>query len=202
MTSPTTTNGSVRKTPASQLDRLDGILDALSDGLDQAVATAVEGAVELAVRQAVGQAVRETLHALVAEALANPDLLAAFRGVAPTAPPPQADASPPDLPRGLLGRARSLARAAASPVGTACGYVLGQAARTKTVARAGWHLARRFSRRGLLACGVGVVAGSLTLWVGPWLGAGVAWVGGFVATLALQAVAGLRRLVAPVTALT
>jgi len=30
----TTMNGSTRKTLASQLDRLDGILDALSDGLN------------------------------------------------------------------------------------------------------------------------------------------------------------------------
>ena len=35
-------NGQVRKTLASQLDRLDAILDSLSDGLNQAVATAIE----------------------------------------------------------------------------------------------------------------------------------------------------------------
>ena len=43
----TTTNGDARKTLASQLDRLDSILDGLSEGLNEAVATAVEGAVTL-----------------------------------------------------------------------------------------------------------------------------------------------------------
>src|SRR5262245_1303259 len=163
----TTTNGSVRKTLASQLDRLDGILDALSDGLNQAVATAVEGAVERAVRQAVGQAVRETLQALATEALTNPDLIAAFRGVAPAAPPPE---DPPNQSQGLLGRARAWAGAA---LGTACGCVVQQAAGVKAVARAGWRLARKFSRRLLLACGVGVAAGVATYLAGPWLGAGI-----------------------------
>src|SRR5262249_36537171 len=141
-----------------------------------------------------GQAVRETLHALVAEALTNPDLIAAFRGIAPAVPPPE---DPPDRSRGLLGRARVWAGAA---LGTACGCVVQQAAGIKAVARAGWHLVRRFTRRVLLACGVGVAAGALTLWAGPWLGAAVAWAGGFVATLALQAAHGLRRLVTPVAA--
>src|SRR5947209_5822508 len=49
----TTTNGQVRKTLATQLDRLDSILDGLSDGLNEAVATAVQQAVATAVQQAV-----------------------------------------------------------------------------------------------------------------------------------------------------
>ena len=49
-TTTTNTNGQVRKTLASQLDRLDAILDCLGDGLHQAVATAVEQAVEAACR--------------------------------------------------------------------------------------------------------------------------------------------------------
>ena len=61
----TMSNGQTRKTLASQLDRLDAILDGLSVGLNEAVATAVEGAVERAVRQAVGEAVKETLQAVI-----------------------------------------------------------------------------------------------------------------------------------------
>jgi len=80
--------------------------------------------------------------------------------------------------------------------------VAGQVAGVKHAVRAGWHLAKRFNRRLLLACGVGVAAGAVTLWAGPLLGAGIAWLGGFVATLAVQAVAGLRRLLAPVPTLT
>src|SRR3954464_7899019 len=48
---PTHPNGQVRKTLASQLDRLDAILDTLGEGLNEAVATAVEQAVETAVRR-------------------------------------------------------------------------------------------------------------------------------------------------------
>jgi hypothetical protein len=49
----TTTNGRARKTLADQLDRLDGIIDALADGLNEAVATVVEQAVATAVQAAV-----------------------------------------------------------------------------------------------------------------------------------------------------
>src|SRR5205823_3524884 len=78
-------NGHVpRKTLASQLDRLDGIIDTLAEGLNGAVADAVRDAVSSAVRQAVAQ----VLH----EVLANPQLLRALLGqLAPTALPVQAE---------------------------------------------------------------------------------------------------------------
>ena len=57
----TTLNGQERKTLASQLDRLDGILDTLGEGLNEAVAQAVQQAVELAVREGVHQGVRGAL---------------------------------------------------------------------------------------------------------------------------------------------
>ena len=82
MTTKTETNGHARKTLASQLDRLDGILDALGAGLNQAVAGAVQVAVEAAVRQAVEQAVKDAVQAVLTEVLTNPDLHALFRGVA------------------------------------------------------------------------------------------------------------------------
>jgi hypothetical protein len=46
------TNGQ-RKTLASQLDRLDTILDTLDQGLQEAVASAVQEAVSVAVREAI-----------------------------------------------------------------------------------------------------------------------------------------------------
>jgi hypothetical protein len=58
-----------RKTLATQLDRLDVILDGLSDALS--------GSVEMAVRDVVGQVVRETVEATIREVLANQDLLRA-----------------------------------------------------------------------------------------------------------------------------
>ena len=47
----TTTNG--RKSLASQIDRLDTILDGLADGLNEAVASAVKDAITIAVRETV-----------------------------------------------------------------------------------------------------------------------------------------------------
>src|SRR5262249_28268040 len=66
--STTNVNGGVpRKTLASQLDRLDGIIDTLAEGLNGAVADAVRDEGVAAVRQAVEHVLREVL--------AHPDLL-------------------------------------------------------------------------------------------------------------------------------
>src|SRR5262245_16501918 len=77
-----TSNGPAaqRKSLATEIDRLDGILD----GLDEALA----GSVETAVRDVVGQVVRETVEATVREVLSNPDLIrAAIAQHAPVATP-------------------------------------------------------------------------------------------------------------------
>src|SRR5215475_13022717 len=155
----TTTNGSVRKTLASQLDRLDSILDGLSEALNGAVATAVEGAVERAVKQAVGEAVRETLQAVLAEVVSNPDLLTAARTL--LAPGIAADA-PPDPPKSLFRRACGAVKSGLGVAAMACNgagaYVANKAAAVKATARSGWWLLRRFRGRLLIACGVGVAA--------------------------------------------
>jgi len=100
----------LRKSLASQLDRLDNILDALSDGLNQAVATVVEDAVS----KAVAVAVRELL--------TNSELLRAIHGPQPAnsraAPEPPPTAPPrPNLLRQILDRGRAtLVHAAAVTV--------------------------------------------------------------------------------------
>jgi hypothetical protein len=194
----TTTNGPARKTLASQLDRLDSILDGLSDALNGAVATAVQGAVESAVRQAVGQAVKETLQAVIAEALTNPDLLAAARVLLAPDAPPDVPADPPGPPKGLFRQACDGVKAGLGVAATACSgagaYVAKQAAAVKSVARSGWLLFRRFRGRLLTACGVGVAAGALTYLAGPWLAVAASSAAGFVTTLAVQAASGLRKL--------
>src|SRR5947209_7237504 len=48
MTTNVKTNGRPRKSLAEQIDRLDGVIDALSEGLNEAVATAVQESVGLA----------------------------------------------------------------------------------------------------------------------------------------------------------
>src|SRR4051812_4749727 len=102
-TMTTITNGQNRKSLASQLDRLDTILDTLGVGLNQAVASAVEQAVEVAVREAI--------QGVIAEVLTNPDLLALLRtAVTPPASTTPADPTPPDQPRrgpGLKGLLKS-----------------------------------------------------------------------------------------------
>ena len=81
-------NGTVRtqrKTLASQLYRLDNILDALSDGLDQAVASTVE--------QAVGTAVSSAVASVLTELLTNPAVVTRLRDtfaqIAPVAAVPR-----------------------------------------------------------------------------------------------------------------
>jgi hypothetical protein len=51
--SATTTNGKPRKQLSDQLDRLDGIIDALADGLNQAVIDAAREGTRLAVKDAI-----------------------------------------------------------------------------------------------------------------------------------------------------
>jgi hypothetical protein len=194
----TTTNGQVRRTLASQLDRLDSILDGLSEALNGAVATAVEGAVERAVKQAVGEAVRETLQAVIAEVASNPDLVAAARTL--LAPGTSVDVSPdspttpPEPPRGLFRRACDKVQAGVAVAANACAAVAGRVAGVKTAVRAGWGLTKKFRGRVLLASGVGVAAGVVTYGVAPWLGIVAASVGGFLTSLAVQARNALRKL--------
>src|SRR5271155_4613545 len=65
-TMTTLSNGQVRKSLASQIDRLDAMLDGLSGGLNELVGTAVKQAVEVAVKEAV--------RSVLSEVLTNPDL--------------------------------------------------------------------------------------------------------------------------------
>src|SRR5438270_1984167 len=99
MTTHASKNGQERKTLASQLDRLDAILDVLGEGLNEAVALAVQEAVTVAVRQAVKVA--------VAEVLTNPDVLQRLRGA------PVATAVPPPAPTTLTQKLKGWCSAAA-----------------------------------------------------------------------------------------
>src|SRR5215469_7313580 len=85
----TNIDGQQRKTLASQLDRLDGILD----GLDSALTGAVQEAVSMAVKQAV--------QAVLTEVLSNRDLQEQLQQAAP--PPPR-----PEQTRGQHRRAHRL----------------------------------------------------------------------------------------------
>jgi hypothetical protein len=53
--------------------------------------------------------------------------------------------------------------------------------------------ARRFKIQLLVALGVGTVTGVGAFFAGPWLGAGMVWLGGVLSTLAVQVGLGLRQ---------
>ena len=191
----TTDNGQVRKTLASQLDRLDQILDTLGEGLNEAVATAVEQAVETAVREGVRQGVRGAL----TELLTDPDVLAAIRATV-VAQAGDSQASPashaPEGKPGLLGRAWGWARAGVRKAGSALGAA---ARRVRQAAATAWgglgHL-KPFRSQILLALGVGAAAGVGAYCAGPYVAAGAGWLAGVLSTLAVQAGVALRRLAA------
>src|SRR5262245_13439835 len=96
-----------RKTLASQLDRLDGIIDVLADGLNEAVADVV--------RQAVAAAVQQAVEVVLREVLARPEvlrLLAAQAAPVPPATPAEAKPSGPSaLSRAWVGLKARLAGA-------------------------------------------------------------------------------------------
>ncbi len=85
----THSNGQPRKTLASQLDRLDGILD----GLDAALAGAVQEAVEQAVKQAV--------QAVLTEVLTNRQLQAELQQAAQPELPPEEPRGQQSVPQRL-----------------------------------------------------------------------------------------------------
>src|SRR5215472_7953198 len=68
--STTTLNNGVRKTLASQLDRLDMILDGLAENLNEAVAMAAANSV----KEIVNVAVQEAVHAALIEILTNTEV--------------------------------------------------------------------------------------------------------------------------------
>ena len=111
MSATTTMNGKPqRKQLADQLDRLDGIIDALAEGLNQAVADACREGTRLAVKDAI------------VEIMTNPELRAMLAPPARPEPTP-VQAAPPvyDLPPepkmpGLWSRMKSKLKAARAAV--------------------------------------------------------------------------------------
>jgi hypothetical protein len=202
MTTPTATNisnGSQRRTLASQLDRLDTILDALSDGLHQAVTSAVQDAVERAVREALQQ----TIQGLVSEVLTNPDALALLRATlapepAPAPPPPTPHPAQPQA-RGtsFLSRAWGWACKGLNRAREACAFLGRQAVRLAqgacTLGRVLGSVARAHGKQLLAAGGVAALIAVLAYCAGPTLNALAAGVGGFATALLLQVRTSLGR---------
>jgi hypothetical protein len=180
MTTKTEDNGQVRRTLASQLDRLDGILDGLSDGLNQAVADAVRDAVGVAVKEVAGAAVREALQAVLTEVLTNPALLEHLQ---PTATPvPHTPPTPlADAPVGWPGLGERMAAAR-----TACRRALGNLG---SGLLALWRLRTRL----LAAVGIGAVVGLGAYLAGLWPSALAGGVAGCVVSLVHRSRGWLRQ---------
>lgn len=186
---PMTNNGRVRKTLASQLDRLDQILDCLSDGLNEAVATAVQEAVALAVQQAV--------RAALSEVLTNPEVLALLRGAAQQSQTSQSQ--PATQPVGVrlrerIGQAVSWVGNRLRQFGRACCAAKERISSGMAAFRRRLELLRPFRLPILIALSIGVVTGVAAYFAGPWLSAVASGLGGFATTLAVQAGLWLRRM--------
>jgi hypothetical protein len=180
MTAPNAANGKVpaRKQLSDQLDRLDGILDAIAEGLPGAVADACRDGTKAAVRE------------VLMELISNPDIIAAVRA---TAPAPTVVNVTPDAPAGLpaggtpsapapetsfWGRVKETAKSVVTTV-TDAAQTLAQAVRgaAKSGAEA---LPTTGTTKTLIAVAVavGLCAGAATLVCPAWVAAAVTGITG------------------------
>ena len=154
-TTTTTMNGKPRKQLADQLDRLDGIIDALADGLNQAVIDAAREGTRLAVKDAIDEIMTNPeLRALLAPGRPEPT-------PAPAAPPPEAGPEP--KAPGLWTRLKAKVAAARDAL-------------TGTATKAKEAVAAKYRAASATVAAVGAAAGEAlplrrVLWVG--LGAGL-----------------------------
>jgi len=185
-----------------QINRLDSMLDGLSDGLNEAVADAV--------RSAVGAAVKEAVQAVLTEVLTNPEIRARFQ---------HASAGPAEEPNN--NEAFTDSRTIRQHLNVWCQRVrvcirglraacAGPMQKLRTSASKSWRWAceqysalcarcdviRPFKYQILLALGIGMLVAIAVAYAGPWLAALVGGIGGFVATLAVQAYLWLRKFLA------
>ena len=140
MTKTLEMNGPARKTLASQLDRLDGILDGLSEGLNDAVASAV--------REAVGLAVHEAVQAVLAELLTNPLLHEQLQRPAASQPAPPDD--PANKHGSSEGRLAALCSRVRDKLRSACRVGAGWLRQAGRAASLAWRLADDRFRAALL----------------------------------------------------
>lgn len=166
----TVTNGKPRKQLSDQLDRMDGILDALAEGLP--------GAVTDACREGARQAVKDA----IIEVLTNPELRALIaprpEPVPAEVPAPSPPALPPEPPKPSLWN-RLKARLA-----TARAAVTGAATRAKEAVTSNCRAASD------TIVAVGQAAGEALPWKRVlWVGAGVGLAVGVTCLVAPHAVA-------------
>lgn len=189
-------NGTARKSLASQLDRFDQMLDGLSEALNDSVAAAV--------KEAVATAVREAVQAVLTELLTNPALAAKLQGLAGAAP--RQATPPPTWPQRVAPLVRWLAatfqtlgaqRRVAVQWTRQCGSgLVACAAGLCTTVRGVARRVRRLGAPLLLALLCGLTLGAAAFAAGPGLAAVLSGGSGFAAALLAQVGFWLRRALA------
>jgi hypothetical protein len=212
----TITNNGARKTLASQLDRLDSILDGLAENLNEAVAMAAAGGV----KDVVSAAVQEAVHAALVEILTNAEVRKRlFASPTTNVPVPltvRIAAKVRTCWSWLVGTAKGTwakvvvtARMAIDKVKTTTKPLVTAAnAKAQQIreeiarrARSCWMLAvalaaiaKRFRTQLVVAAGVGVLVGAVCYLGGREIASIGCGVAGFVGSLAGNALSRLRQL--------
>ena len=201
-----TLDNGVRKTLASQIDRLDSILDGLAENLNEAVADSVKGAVTVAVQEAV--------HAALVEILSNAQVRRRLSVQTPVVVRLAEKAR--SCWNWLAGTAKAVwskvvatATAAGDKVQAKVRSLVTEATatvrqapqRVVRCARTGWmlmttlaSLARRFRTQLLVALAVGVLVGVVCYVAGREVASVVCGLAAFIGSLAAEVVSRLRRL--------
>jgi hypothetical protein len=148
MDTTTKPNGQPRRTLASQIDRLDQVIDALADGLNQAVATAVE--------QAVGAAVERAVQAVLTEVLTNVELQNRLRQPAQPAAEPKERRPTKGPTLRAWDTAKEMVRRAAETTKNACLWVA-QKSRAVALVAAGVAIAAAYAARSAIRSAAGSV---------------------------------------------
>ena len=195
MTATLTPNGKPqRKQLADQLDRLDGIIDALADGLNQAVIDAAREGTRLAVKDAIVEILTNPeLRALLAPARPEP-------APAPATPPATPPVTPERKKPGLWGRLKAKAAAARdavtaaaakakSAVAAKCKAVRDAETAAGTAAGESLPLGRIVVRAAVIGLAVGVVC----LVMPQTAAAAVSAAGAAATTVAVQTGSWLKR---------
>jgi len=178
-------NGETRKSLASQIDRLDRMLDGLAEGVNDTVVTAV--------KEAVGQAVRQAVQAAITEVLTNTMLQERLRSAA--APASEPASKNRGVVHGIRRACRWLANLAKGACSGTCAAIRWVGSTTQKIARQSvvavqdfgrlacrrmqalvrgiWQGAFRLSRRllavAIVALGFALVLGIVVFMAGPLL---------------------------------
>jgi hypothetical protein len=193
MTFTMSPNNKVRKSLASEIDRLDRTLDGLADGLNEAVADAV--------KSAVGVAVKEAIQTVMKELLANPEVLAKLTPAASVCESKQDPSRASELVRrvwsGICGCVMAIRLACSSGVQKVQTKVGNGWSRTMERVKTVWshiQVLGHLKHQIVLALGMGIISGIGVWYAEPWIGAVMSGIGGFATTLGVQAGLWLRRM--------